>query len=168
MIKCQCGLAYIRKQNRILKHRQSSVCFKIILLLFILISGNIICYLYDILHGIESVLPLYSLDYSLIERHYVFQKDPMLISSCDYCGILLFCPIVTNLVALPSHWLLHHTDCCFILDCISHNPLHWSPNCHNHTLHWSHSCLQSHAPLRAITHTLQKTLISSSSLPSSV
>ncbi len=40
---------------------------------------------------------------------------------------------------------------------ISHNPLHWSPNCHNHTLHWSHSCPQSHAHLRAITHTLQKT-----------
>ncbi len=48
--------------------------------------------------------------------------------------------IVTNPVVLPAYWLLRHTDCCFILDCISHNPLHWSSNCHNHMLHWSHSC----------------------------
>ncbi len=71
-------------------------------------------------------------------------------------------------VALPSYWLLHHTDCSFILDCISHNPLHWSPNCHNHTLHWSHSYPQSHTHLRAITHTIQKTFISFHRSPSVV
>ncbi len=53
-------------------------------------------------------------------------------------------------VALPSYWLLHHTDCCFILDCISHHPLHWSHNCHNHTLHWSHICPQSLAALPSL------------------
>ncbi len=41
-------------------------------------------------------------------------------------------------------------------------------DCTNQTLHRSHSCLQLHSHLKAITHTLHKTFISSSSLPSIV
>ncbi len=60
---------------------------------------------------------------------------------------------------------LHYTHCCTppqttfpIIDCTDHTHTHTHPaDCTNHTLHWSHSCLQSHAHLRAITHTIQKT-----------
>lgn len=52
------------------------MCIKRIILLFILILWNIICSLYDIMHGVEScVLPLYSLDYFYREALYISKRQ---------------------------------------------------------------------------------------------
>ncbi len=111
---------------------------------------------------------------------------------------LALCPSPSSTSAPPPSWIVprlerleaapwgggglcHESGCpsttwTLALHLRLHFPSFTAPTTHTHTqliapitsLHRSHSCLQLHAHLRAITHTLQKTFISSSSLPSIV